>query len=308
MIRLRELLHSRADDVINSRNDTALNNLRIYFEFLDSDLQLKSIMQELSKNLPDASSLIKDFENKRRLVLPAVYIEKVKCCLSILSYWIEKDIEPWQFMVQFTSGGDVNIYTREALLEFFRPVAKYIMEKISVMDSFQYLLIRYKLQSEWFERENLLQLFAKDTTKGESVLDALLREYLFNQGVDFPFSKPSSPSGEVDVLSIVKRNPIPLEVKVFDNVGRTQAHVKQGVIQAYSYAKDYGEASAYLMVFNVSNREIVFKLNSQEIPQRVAIGDKTVYIFTVNLFSFEEPASKRKLEPALIEERYLLET
>lgn len=138
-------------------------------------------------------------------------------------------------------------------------------------------------------------------------MDSSLREYLFNQGVDFPFSKPSSPSGEVDVLSIVKEKPVPLEVKVFDNEGKTQSHVKQGVIQAYCYAKDYGEPSAYLVVFNVSERELFFKLNSTEIPQRVVMGDKTIYLFIVNLFCFEETASKRKINSAIIEETYLLE-
>jgi hypothetical protein len=131
MIRLREVLRNRASDVLNSRVDTALSNLKIFFEFLDSELQLKSIKQELMKNLPDANSLIQDFEHKRRLAFPAIYIEKVRNCLSILLYWIEKNIEPWQLMIQFSSGGDVNTYTREAMLEFFTPVAKYIEEKIS---------------------------------------------------------------------------------------------------------------------------------------------------------------------------------
>jgi hypothetical protein len=206
-----------------------------------------------------------------------------------------------------SSNSNINVLTKEAMQEFFLPIAEYFKEKIVTIDSFQYLLIRYKLQAEWFEKENLFSLYSEETTKGESVLDMSLREYLFNQGIDFPFSKPSSPSGEADVVSIVKQKPISLEVKIFDNDGRTQAHIRQGVTQAFRYAQDYGESSAYLVVFNVSDRELLFKLSSSDVPQRIVIGDKTIYIFVVNLFSFKETASKRKIEPAIIDEKYLLE-
>jgi hypothetical protein len=307
MIPLKEVLVSRANDVLNSRHDTVLSNLKIFFEFLDSDVLLKSIKQELMDNLPDAKPMIDKWSGNRQITLPASYLEKVKTCFAFLVYSIENNYDPWGLMVMISREEDINMLTTEAMHEFFDPVAKYFEEKITAIDSFQYLLIRFKAQTEWFERENLLSRYSKDTGKGESVLDLSLREYLFNQGVDFPFSKPSSPSGEVDVLSIVKQKPIPLEVKVFDNEGRTQAHVKQGVVQAFCYAKDYGETCAYLVVFNVSDREVLFKLSSLDVPQRIVIGDKTIYIFVINLFNFKDTASKRKIEPAIIEEKYLLE-
>jgi hypothetical protein len=268
---------------------------------------LKSVLEELSKDLPDPEPLMSQIKTTRRIILPSSYLEKVKACLSILRHMIEKNEEPWQLMSFVSASGNVDAMTKEALREFFVPVCKHIDEKITSIDSFQYLIIRFKLKCEWFEREDLFNLYSGNTSKGESVLDRALRAYLFDQGIDFPFSKPSSPSGEVDVLSIIKQKPIPLEVKVFDGEGRSQSYVRQGFRQAFNYAKDYGEPSAYLVIFNVSQHDLIFKLSSPNIPQKLAIGDKTICVFTINLYPHEEPASKRDLKPYEIAEEYLLE-
>jgi len=307
MSQLRNIFESRTMDVLHSTADTVLNNLKIFFDFLNSDLLLRSILDELSKDLPDPEPLMSQIQNTRSITLPPSYLEKVKACLSILRHMIEKNEEPWQLMSFVSASGNLDVMTDEVVKEFFVPVCKYIDEKIASIDSFQYLIVRFKLKSEWFERENLFNLYSGNTSKGESILDKALRAYLFDQGIEFPFSKPSSPSGEVDVLSIIKQKPIPLEIKVFDGEGRSQSYVRQGFRQAFNYAKDYGEPSAYLVIFNVSQHDLIFKLSSPNIPQRLVIGDKTVYIFTINLYSHEETASKRDLKPYVIDEKYLLE-
>jgi len=304
----RNTFESRTMDVMHSTADTVMSNLKILFEFINSDLLLRSVLEELSKDIPDPEPLMSQIKTTRRITLPSSYLEKVKACLSILRHMIEKNEEPWQLMSSVSATGNVNVMTEEAMREFLVPVCKYINEKIANICSFQYLLVRFKLRSEWFEKENLFNLYSGNTSKGESILDEALRAYLFDQGINFPFSKPSSPSGEVDVLSIVEQKPIPLEVKVFDGEGRSQSYVRQGFRQAFSYAKDYGEPSAYLVIFNVSQNDLVFKLSSSDIPQRLVIGDKTIYFFVINLFPHEEPASKRKLKTFVIEEKYLLET
>jgi hypothetical protein len=75
-----------------------LSNLKIFFEFVDNNLMLKSIFDELMKDLPDAEPLIERIRTSRRVLLPSSYLEKVKACLSILQYMIEKNKEPWQLV------------------------------------------------------------------------------------------------------------------------------------------------------------------------------------------------------------------
>jgi hypothetical protein len=308
MFQFQRVFKNRVQDVLDSRGDTVLSNLKIFFEFLNSDLLLKSILGELAKNLPDPKPLMEDMKTGRRIILPSSYLEKVKTCLSILRHMVETNEAPYQLMFWISGITNSNVMTREALKEFFVPVCNYIDEKIGGIDAFQYLLVRFKLKTEWFEKGTLYCLYKENTSKGEDILDRALRSYLFDEGINFPFSKPSSPSGEVDVLSFVEKKPIPLEIKVFDGESRSQSHIRQGLIQAFSYAKDYGEPSAYLVIFNVSECDLVFKLSSAEIPQRLVVGDKTIYIFTVNLYIHEETASKRDLKQCVIEEKYLLET
>lgn len=308
MSHLRNLFENRTSDVLHSTSDTVLGNLKIFFEFLNDNLLLKSILEELEKNLPDPEPIVAHIRSIRRIILPSSYLEKVKTCLSILQHMIQKDEEPWKLMSFVLTDGNTDYLTAQALREFFVPVQKYIDERIRSIDSFQYLITRFKLKSEWFEKEILFDLYNGDTTRGESNLDRVLRGYLFDQGIDFPFSKPASPSGEVDVLSLIERKPIPLEIKVFDGAGRSQAYILQGFRQAFSYANDYGEPTAYLVIFNVSEHDLLFKLSLPDVPPRLVIGNKTIYIFVINLRPCEDSASRRDLNPFIIDEKSLLET
>lgn len=307
MSHLLSILDSRAEDVLHSTSETALSNLKIFFDFLSSNLLLSSILNELMKDLPDAEALIAKMNSSRSMRLPSSYLEKIKACLSILSYMISKNEDPWHLMALAAATSDAAYINREVLHVFFTPLYKYIREKSVSIDSFQFLLLRFKLKSEWFARESLFNLYQQDMSKGESILDNQLRAYLFDQGINFPFSKPSSPSGEVDVLSIIEQKPIPLEIKLFDGENRSKSHIRQGLIQALSYASDYGEPSGYLVIFNVSKFNLIFRLSSKDVPQRLGIGDKTIYFFIINLFTPEEPASRRNLELYAIDEEYLLE-
>lgn len=167
MIGVKQTLERRAMAVVNSRTDTALSNLKIFFEFLDSDIQLKTMMQELKKDLPDVKPMMTNLGITRRLTLPPVYLQKVKTCLSILLYMIKENCEPYQITINVSAYQDADILTKEAMREFFIPVAQYIEEKIVSIDSFQYQLIRYKLQAEWFHKESLLSSYNKDTKKGD---------------------------------------------------------------------------------------------------------------------------------------------
>ena len=307
MLHLQKTLQSRAQDVLNSTMDTAISNLKIFFEFINGNLLLKSIFDKLLDDLPNAEQLVSKIKQSRRLQFPSSYEDKIKFCVSILLNMIENDEEPYALLSRLSTPMNRNVVTKETMKEFFLPVWKYLDERLVYLDSFQYLLTRFKLNSEWFKKDYLFDLYSNNPTRGESLLDTELRAYLFGQGIDFPFSKPSSPSGEVDVLPLIEKKPIPLEIKVFDGDNRSRSYIRQGFKQAFSYAKDYCEASTYLVIFNVSRYDIMFNLSSSDVPQRLVIGDKTIYIFVINLYHHEKTASKRDLEPYVIAEEYLLE-
>ena len=82
-------------------------------------------------------------------------------------------------------------------------------------------------------------MYLDDTGLGEAHLDRVLREALFDGGLDFPFSQPDSPSGRADVVSLDdSEDPLVLEVKVFDpDRGKGRSHLRQGFHQVLRYAQ-----------------------------------------------------------------------
>jgi len=206
--------------VLSSTSDTAASNLSIFFEFIKDNLPLKSILEELTKDLPDFESIRNEMNSRRRLAFPQSYLDKIKVCLSALLYIIEKNEEPWRLTFNVNPVSNTDVGTRFALQQFFEPFYEYIDEKVDGMDLLLFLLARFKLKTEWFDKSLLFDTYKADTKKGEESLDAALRSYLYDQGLSFPFSSPLSPSGRVDILSLVEHQPIPLEVKVFDAEGR----------------------------------------------------------------------------------------
>jgi hypothetical protein len=133
MSNLANILQSRAQDVIDSRTDTVLGNLNISFDYLNSELMLKAVFDELVKNLPDSKPLIDKIIQTRRINLPSSYKEKVQACISILLFWVKGNQEPFQLMSFFSHYTDSDIMTNEAMTFFFIPVYKYIAERIVKM-------------------------------------------------------------------------------------------------------------------------------------------------------------------------------
>lgn len=303
----KEILHLRAQTVLESGNDTATSNLRIFFEFINENLIFKEIIEELvGDGLPDFRTIKHEIVTRRGFQFPSNFREKIRVCLSALNLVMDKvGAEPWSLVVD-AAGGITNIdaIAHVFLEQFFRPVYNHIIERIIEIDAFLYRIIRIKAYIEWYKKEELYQLYISDTTKGEYNLDKKFREYLFESGIDYPYSKPISPEGEADILTVIRENPIPLELKIF--TGDNRSHIKQGFTQAYLYSRDYNTPIGYLVVFNVSEKELKFSVTSAEVPQRIAFGDKPIFIITINIYPHVEPASRRRLETYEIIENYLI--
>ena len=86
------------------------------------------------------------------------------------------------------------------------------------MDALLYLIIKAKAYSEWYKKEELFNVYNSDTPRGEYNLDKKLREFLFESGIDYPYSTPRSPEGEADIIAVIKERPIPLELKIFTSI------------------------------------------------------------------------------------------
>ena len=96
-------------------------------------------------------------------------------------------------------------------------MSTFLHDRIDDGGNVLFLIERFKLKTEWFRRKELYLLYQEDTSVGEASLDQELRASLFDGGIDYPFSQPSSPSGKADIIALLDSDdPLVLEVKVFD--------------------------------------------------------------------------------------------
>ena len=125
----------------------------------------------------------------------------------------------------------------------------------------------------------------------------MLREALFEGGVDFPFSQPISPSGRADVVSLDDSDdPLVLEVKVFDpDRSKDKGSLRQGFHQVLRYANDYQQNVGYLVVFNCSDNQLVWPSEDstgRDVPSRVVHDGKTLFLIAIDIGADRESASK----------------
>ena len=179
------------------------------------------------------------------------------------------------------------------------PLANYLDDRIDDTGNLLYLLQRFKLKAEWFRKQELKQMYLDDTASGEAHLDRVLREALFDGGVDFPFSQPDSPSGRADVVSLDdSEDPLVLEAKVFDpDRGKGKSHLRQGFHQVLRYANDYQQSVGYLVAFNCSGNQLVWPSEDSaegEFPPRILHDGKTFFLIAIDIGIDRESASKER--------------
>jgi hypothetical protein len=183
------------------------------------------------------------------------------------------------------SNGDIKSSVIE---KYITPMVNYLHDKLDDSSSITYLLEKYKKRTEWFFSKELLRKYKNaENAQFEQVFDDDLRLFLFEQGIDYPFSTPKTPSGRADIIGQIDTNdPLIVEVKVFDlEKNYRKDRITSGFSQCVKYANDYNKNVAYLVVFNVSPKEIVFKFKETDnfFPPKLIVGNKVFYFVVINL-------------------------
>ncbi len=217
--------------------------------------------------------------------------DRAKVCLALLE---TKDFKLAGRAL--ASGRNFNDLTAAFVAGVVDPLVNYLEDRIEDGGSVLGILERYKRRSEWFHQRELHELYAADTARGEKLLDEHLREYLVDQGVEYPFSQAEGPSGEADVVALGGDEPLAMEIKLFlPEAGKDRAYIRQGFSQAYKYAMDYGLPAGYLVVFNLTDGLLVFSTDHPgRWPASLAIGDRTVFCVVVNANPDRPSASKEQ--------------
>lgn len=195
----------------------------------------------------------------------------------------------------FNTGGTYK-ETKTAIFEnYLRPIIFFLMDVLQESNSILYLLEKYKRRTEWFTGKEIYEKYFKLTKNFEDFLTEDLRLFLFDQGIDYPFSTPKSPSGEADVVGAIDtKDPLVVEVKVFDesrNYGKSR--IASGLSQIIQYTEDYGKPQGFLVIFNLDNVILNFDFPQENkfYPPMLSHNNRSYFFIVVNLYK-EKSASK----------------
>ena len=308
---LRFKLDNRARDVLNCREENFSNEIRIFYEFIRSNPLLNGILLEIESLDFDLEAYLQNGERHRRFIqFPDNYLDKVALCHSIMK--AISDGKPLSTLskpfIHITSSRNIDDICHAISEQYFLPLYKYFVEKIEDNSNMLYLLDRYRHRTEWFHKKRLFLLYQQNSKYGEDLLAKDLQEYLHNQGIDYPFSTPLSPSGRSDLIGLIyTSDPMVLEVKLFDlSKGYGKEYIRKGLTQAYRYTLDYGKSVGYLLIFNLDEKDLTFEKTPDDPIKSIRLGDKLIYILVVNIFEQHKSASQlKKPLPYIIEDSYL---
>jgi hypothetical protein len=228
---------------------------------------------------------------------------------DVLRHISASDQPIFQFLAMLSSETKYDAQARDFAEQVVRPLFDYLDEQIGDGSSVLYALERYVRQIEWFDQQRLYAEFLPDGRRGEDVYDRHLREFLFREGFNMPYSQLRSPSGRSDVLSgLESEDALVCELKVYDGDNRDVAHLASGVTQALQYANDHQKSSAHLVIINLSTRPLHLPSDSPEnaYPPYLDLPGVRVYIVQVRGLPRESASKQGKTEPLTVQRTQLV--
>jgi hypothetical protein len=214
-----------------------------------------------------------------------------------------------QFLFRFSASSRFDEMARDFVEQVAQPLIDYLSEQIGDGSSVLYTLERYVRQTEWFDRDRLYHEFNENSQKGEDVYDRHLREFLFREGFNMPYSQQRSPSGTSDVLSDLESDDaLVCELKVYDGVNRDIGHLASGVTQALQYATDHRKHAAHLVIVNLTPRPLLLPSDGPETarPPYLDLPNVRVYLIQVRGLPRESASKQGKTEPLRIDRARLV--
>lgn len=278
--------------------------VQYFVDFVDKTPALRSMVQMIERSLPDLdpAAWVQQHFGHREYDWPDSEIGRAKVAWHLLTRWAEGPEDPKNLAVAVSSERNFNAALRDLTQAVVEPFVEYLQEQLGGECDVLYLLERYKRRVEWFEQERLYEAFEADPSHGEAQYDKDLRRFLFEQGIDYPFSQPASPSGKADVVGGLEADdPLVCEVKLFDDKGRGVPYLSRGLNQAVRYAHDYGKTSAYLAIFNMTERPLHLPSDGarEEWPARLELAGVTVFLVPVQARPLQA-ASRERVQPRTV--------
>ena len=271
------------------------NQLKFLFNNIGNNKQLSALMGDACNSFSLTPEELDQILNEHRIDIEySSETHQAAFCYQLLKYFFEKYSYDMHRYTPFQRG-DFDDTKTAIVEEYIAPIIYYLHDKLDKSNATIFLLEKYKRRTEWFTKKSLSEKYSNATKSYEQIFEDDLRLFLFDQGIDYPFSTPSSASGRADIIGEIETSdPLIIEVKIFDSEkGYRKDRIKEGFSQIVKYANDYNKDVAFLVLYNMDNAELNFNLgpDNKVFPPMLNFNNKNFYFVTINCFS-ETSASK----------------
>ncbi|MBT2398827.1 hypothetical protein [Streptomyces sp. ISL-100] len=201
----------------------------------------------------------------------------------------------WRAASDYSTKRNIQDSWREFAEDILQPLFDFLSERVGAESSILHTLERYRTRIEWFDREELYTRFEADRANGEEVYNLDLQRFLFLEGDHITHAKPRSASGEADLIGDLDgRDPLVCDGKIFDGSSRGKGYLVKGVHQIIKYAHDYGQHTAYLVIYNITDKLLELPTDGTPgaWPPYTEISGVRVYFIHVRVLPPTATASK----------------
>jgi hypothetical protein len=274
-------------------------------DFVQRSPALKAITDRIAADLPEveADEWITTKFSFHEYSWPDAESGRAKVAWRLINRWVEGE-NPMNQSDAFSYQTNFNAILRDMTEKVIEPFVEYLQEQLGSASEVLYMLERFTRRLEAFDQDELYAKYELDTKRGEALYDRYLRRFLFDQGIDYPFSQPKSASGEADVVSgLESDDPLVCEVKLYDpDKSYGVPYVAKGFQQAVSYAHDYGKNVAYLVIFNLADHGLQLPTDEETKPwpPRLHVEGVTVYMVVVHAKPRPSASKRGKSSPRVV--------
>lgn len=247
-------------------------NLKLFFDFIYHDSEIGSIVKKLMNKYPDLeveakttlthpNQNLSDFRSKRKI---ETFEEWVAFCIFYVKAGSEQPGGN-PFINKVIGQYDGSGYSKEredvqqCFNEIIEPILIYIELQIGQSLNTLYILQRYKILCEWYERDDIKGKKETSITRGH------LSKFLFDNGFTYSLSETSVPSGRIDnfAFNIGLRDPrelskltdaIIIEGKIYEG---DKSVFKDVYNQVHKRVMELNFNEGYCVIFNKSNENII---------------------------------------------------
>ncbi|OUC93012.1 hypothetical protein [Streptomyces swartbergensis] len=256
--RLQVAVRERLRKLMTAPYSSAGHEVHLAVTWINSQPALRGLLEEAARAEPDLDSeSFRTGLTNGQLSWPSRTEEGQATLIWKLMQEIAKDEVDspdigWQIASGYSMHKNIQDNWREFAEDILQPLFGYLSERVGAESSILHTLERYRTR---FDREELYTRFTADTANGEEVYNLDLQRFLFLEGDHITQAKPRSASGEADLIGDLDgRDPLVCDGKIFDGSSRGKGYLVKGLHQVVKYAHDYGQHTAYLVIYNITDK------------------------------------------------------